>query len=139
MKKNIILTIILIFSFFFSIQTAFVENCNQTSDPLCLEKISDDLKPIKKDTDLPNTIMEMIKYLSWFLWFIAILYWLYWAWNIFSALSDDNKVKNWKTIIIRACIWLVIIFLAYPITNFVINDLLFSKEKINNTNSNQIP
>lgn len=65
-------------------------------------------------------VQDYIVYLFWFLALIAILYWIYWGFSILSAWDDEEKVSKWKTIIIQAIIWLLIIFLAWPITSFFI-------------------
>jgi len=62
-------------------------------------------------------IQDYVQYLLWFLYLLAVLYWIYWWFKIVTAAEDDDKVKSWKTIIIQALIWIVIIFLAGPIVN----------------------
>lgn len=63
-------------------------------------------------------IQNYTQYLLWFLYLVAVIYWLYGWFKILTAAEDDDKVKSWKTIIIQALIWIVIIFLAGPIVNF---------------------
>jgi hypothetical protein len=59
-----------------------------------------------------------------FLYLIAVLYWL-WGWfNILTAGWDEDKVKKWKTIIINALIWIVVIFLVGTIVELLIKAIL---------------
>lgn len=78
------------------------------------------------DQSLPNLITNWITTLSWFLALIAVCISLWWAFNILTAAGDEDKVKTGKSIIIRACLWLVAIFLVTVIINFVIG-FLFGK------------
>jgi hypothetical protein len=68
---------------------------------------------------LVGTILNAIKWLMGFLYIVAVIYWLYGWWNILTAWWDDKKVWTWKSIIINALIWLVVIFLASTIVTFV--------------------
>lgn len=129
--RKLLTSIILALSIFWLVGNAFsAENaiCDQKQDPFCLESnTTSDTKKISWTKDLSTLITDGIIYLLGFLFFVSVIYWLYWAWQIFSALNEDSKVKKWKTIIIRAAIWMVVIFSAYMITDFVINQFLFSK------------
>lgn len=59
-----------------------------------------------------------------FLYLIAVLYWL-WGWfNILTAGWDEEKVKTWKTVIINALIWIVVIFLVGTIVELVIKAIV---------------
>lgn len=132
MLKKIITTIIAILSIFCFTENTFSNNgcLSSDNDPFCLKNVQSDLKPVDDENiKLNDLIVNGIRFLLWFLWLIAVVYWLYWWINILTASSDDEKVKKWKTIILRACLWLVVIFLAYPITRFVIKEFLFNEEK----------
>jgi hypothetical protein len=52
------------------------------------------------------------------------LYWLYGGFNILTAAWEEEKVKNWKKIIINALIWLVVIFLVSTLVEFLIKAIL---------------
>lgn len=131
MLKKIFISIILWLSIFSFTENTFSDNnCNnQENDFLCISKVKDELKPVNPNLPLDKIVSNMVVYLLWFLGLLSTLYWLYWAWNIFSSASDEEKVKKWKTIIFRAAIWLVVIFSAYAITNFVIKEVIFQEWK----------
>jgi hypothetical protein len=80
------------------------------------EKINQNLFWNTNNVDI--TIQNYIVNAFFFLYLAAVLYWLYWWFLILTAASDEEKVKKWKTIIIQALIWLVVIYLAWPIINF---------------------
>lgn len=133
MKKKILVFFIAILSFFSFAENIFaaekdIEWCIGTEkDPFCTRAIKSDLKPSwDLDLSFDELVLNIVTYLLGFLGFLSTIYWLYWAWNIFSALDNDDKVKKWRTIILRACLWLVVIFAAYPIARFVIEDILFN-------------
>jgi hypothetical protein len=72
------------------------------------------------DVAIQNIISNIIA----FLYIIAVIYWLWWGFNILTAAWDEEKVKNWKKVIINALIWIVVIFLASSIVGFVLNSIL---------------
>lgn len=69
-------------------------------------------------------IQRWIVTLMTFLALAAIIYWLWWGFNILTAWGDEEKVSKWKTIIINAGIWLVVIFLAGSIVRWIITILM---------------
>lgn len=68
-------------------------------------------------------IQRVTKYILWFLALVATLFIIYswfvlltWAW-------DEEKSKKSKTIIVYSLLWIVIIFLAWPIVDFILKVL----------------
>jgi len=72
---------------------------------------------------LPVRLQEYMKFIMWFLYLIAIALALYWWFMILTASWDEEKVKKWKTILIQAWVWLVVIFLAWSIITWVLTFL----------------
>jgi len=68
-------------------------------------------------------IQKIVVYILTFLKLLAVLLIIYAWFNMLTAAWDEEKAKKSKTIIVFAIIWLLIIFLAWPITNFVIDIL----------------
>ncbi len=85
--------------------------------------------PITKWWTLINTIETWINALLGLLLFVAVIYWLWWGFNILTAAWDEEKVKKWKTILMNAVIWIVVIFMVWLIVRFVIN--LVSNNDVN--------
>jgi hypothetical protein len=71
-----------------------------------------------------EVIQRYVVNITNFLYLIAVLYWLWWGFNILTAGWDEEKVKNWKKVIINALIWLVVIFLVSTIVEFLIKAIL---------------
>lgn len=77
--------------------------------------------------DLVTDVTWIISKFAWFLMIIAIVLWIYGWFEIMSAAWDDKKVAKWKTIITQAVIWLIVIFLASSIVQFVITTILWAQ------------
>lgn len=66
-------------------------------------------------------VQKVIKYILWFIFFISVIIIIFaWAMILTSAWNDDRVEKAKKTII-YCIIWIMVIALAYPITDFVVN------------------
>ena len=78
--------------------------------------------------DLISTIQNMVWYLIWLLYLIALIINLYWGFSILTAGWDEEKVKKWRSTILRWVIGLIIIFLASTLVNWVIT--VMSSDKI---------
>lgn len=77
-----------------------------------------------------TTVQTWISFFIWFLYFIAVVFGL-WGWfNILTSSWDEWKVKKWKSIIIYAVIWIVVIFLSSSIVSFVFDSI---QKNSNNT------
>lgn len=68
-------------------------------------------------------IQKIVVYALTFLKLLAVLLIIYAWFNMLTSAWDEEKAKKSKTIIVFAIIWLLIIFLAWPITNFIIDIL----------------
>lgn len=68
-------------------------------------------------------IQDIVQYILWFLAIIATLMIIYSWFNLLFSAWDEEKAKKTKSIISYAVLWLIIIFLAWPILQFVITAL----------------
>jgi hypothetical protein len=66
-------------------------------------------------------IQRIIVYLLYFLKLVAVIIIIYAWFNMLTAAWDDEKFKKSKTMVMYAIIWLAIIYLAWPITSFIID------------------
>ena len=82
------------------------------------DKISGD---ITRTADV--VITDWVDTLSNFLYLIAVIMLMYGGFNILTAGWDEEKVKKGKTILMQAAAWLVVIFIAGSIINFIITTL----------------
>lgn len=65
-------------------------------------------------------IQRILIYLLTFLKLFAIILIIY-AWFVMlTSIGNEERFKKWKTIIIFTIIWLIIIYLAWPIVTFII-------------------
>ena len=74
-----------------------------------------------QSNDFIGTLDTMLGYIIGLLYFIAIVFALYGWFQILTAAWDEEKVKKGKTTLINATIWLIVIFLASIIINWVIS------------------
>lgn len=81
-----------------------------------------DINPwlVWSENSLEITIQNYINILLWVLYIVTILYWIYWWFKIFTAWDDDDKVKEWRKIIIQSLLGIVIIFAAGPIVELIL-------------------
>ena len=70
-----------------------------------------------------TAIQKLITNFMAFLYLIAVVYLLWWGFNILTAGWDEEKVKKWKTVIIQSWIWLLVIFLANSIVQWIMKSL----------------
>ena len=71
-----------------------------------------------------QVIQQWIVNIMGFLALAAIIYGLWGGFNILTAGWSWDKVKAWKTIIINALIWIVVIFLVGTIVRWLIDLIL---------------
>lgn len=87
--------------------------------------------------DLIFTLNNIIWYLIWLLYFIAVALWIYWWFMILTSWWEEDKVKKWKNIVLYVIYWLIVIFLASQLINWVIDimsnsDIVWWEETIGN-------
>lgn len=71
-----------------------------------------------------EVVQRYVSNILGFLYLIAVLYWLWGGFNILTAGWDEDKVKTWKTVIINALIWIVVIFLVGTLVELLIKSIL---------------
>ncbi len=135
--KKILLCIVLVFSTFFVFWEASfawnsIFNGWTTEVPYCkwdscwLEEWVDSVKnidAIEWNRSASEYIQAVVKYILSFLSLVAILVIIYAWFNLLTWIWDEEKAKKTKQIIVYAVLWLVIIFLAWPIVDFVVKIL----------------
>lgn len=68
-------------------------------------------------------IQNWVATITNFLYLIAVIVILWAGFQILTAAWDEEKTKKWKTIIIQAVVWLLVIFIASSIVNFILTSL----------------
>lgn len=77
-------------------------------------------KGIVTEGDAATIIQQWLTNLLSFLYLLAVLLGIWGGFNILTAAWDEEKVKKGKTIIIQALIWVVVIFLAGSIVEWLL-------------------
>jgi hypothetical protein len=82
-----------------------------------------DINELAKSTDAATYVTGVVKYLIWFVYLIAVILIIYAWFNILTGVWDEEKAKKSKTMILYVVIWILLIFLAWPIVDFIMNML----------------
>lgn len=92
---------------------------------------------IEKNWTAVSYIQWVISYILSFLFLVTVLI-IIWAWfTILTSAWNDDKVDSAKKIIKNSIIWLIVIFLAYPISSFIV--WTFEKAKTSDIKTNTTP
>ena len=81
------------------------------------------INELAKSTDAATYVTGVVKYLIWFVYLIAVILIIYAWFNILTGVWDEEKAKKSKTMILYVVIWILLIFLAWPIVDFIMNML----------------
>ena len=73
-----------------------------------------------------SAIQDIVSNLLKFIWIVAVLYGIYGGFLILTAWWKDDNVKKWKTILVQSFIWIVVIFLAYSIVNWILTMIVWT-------------
>jgi len=71
------------------------------------------------ENKLTDSIVHIVLYILTFTAFLSVLFTIKWWFQILTAASDDEKVKNWKKTVIYSLLWLFVIMVAYTIVDAV--------------------
>ena len=82
-----------------------------------------DIDAIETEQSFSAFIQNVVEFILWFLMLIAVLIIIYAWFNLMFWIWDEEKAKKTKQIIIYAIIWIVIIYLAWPLSDFIFNVL----------------
>ena len=73
------------------------------------------------ETEASGAVQNLVTNALKFIWVIAVLYAIYGWFLILTAGWKDDNVKKWKTILIQAAIWIIVIFLANSLVQMIFN------------------
>ena len=133
--KNIFLVLVIILSFSYytdSFWESFTDLFNSKSSNVIycswdecgldswMQAVRDWVDWIEKDRKVSTYIQDIIKYLMTFITIIAVLYIIYAWFKILTSAWEEETQKSQKKTIISVAIWIIIIWLAYSIVDFVI-------------------
>ncbi len=139
--KKIFITFLVFCSLFFlsPVQASFFDDFINDSRPeafLCdewecglqagIELARQGINDVETDRSLSQYIQDIVIFLLTFISIVAVLYIIYAGFNIIVWNGDEEKLKKSKGTIIYVLIGLVLIWLAWPITFFIIDILNIS-------------
>lgn len=111
-----------IISCFYVVSAMVLGSSNALAIDFGKNNVSDSIKWDSNSADV--TIQTLITRLLVFIGILAVVYGIYGWFLIMNAWGDDAKVKKGKTIIIQVIIWIVVIFLANSIVQFLLSKIL---------------
>lgn len=79
---------------------------------------------IETEKTASKYVQDVVAYLLWFTAFVVVVLIIYSWFIIITANGDEEKFKKAKTLIWYAILGTIIIFLAYPIANFIFDIFL---------------
>ncbi len=100
-----------------------------------LDRIDDDL--VWSDAPLEIVVQWYVSFLLGFLFLVATLIAIYGWFQVLTAAGDDDKVSQWKKTILYMIVGIVLIFLAWPILDFII-EIILSPDLAPTGNNNSI-
>jgi len=83
--------------------------------------VATDIQNIETDRTASQYIQDVVSYLLVFLAIVGVIYIIYAGFLIVTGAGEDEKLSKGKKIILYVGLGLIVIFLAYSITKFVIN------------------
>lgn len=138
MKKILfflIATFIFLFWFIFETSALDIISWDRTTIPYCtwndcgLEQwveYTQGVDGLVTNWTASSYIQRIVVYFLTFLKLVAVILIIYAWFNMLTSAWDEEKAKKSKTIIVFAIIWLLIIYLAWPITNLIIDVLTWA-------------
>lgn len=133
MKKLLllILTIVSFIWFFEPVKASMLDiftNSNEIiyckNDDCSLEKwtdiVKDGIHDIEKKRKASVYVQDIIKYLLTFVTIVAVIYIVYAWFKVLTAWWNDEEVKKSKAIIFNIFLWILIMWLAYSIVQWII-------------------
>ncbi len=110
----------------FSNKNSEIPYCQSWDKDCWLEGWIDAIKDVdntKSDEKASEFIQRIVVYVLWFLQLIAVLIIIYSWFVLLTWVWDEEKAKKTKQIITYTVLWLIIIWLAYPISKFIFDIL----------------
>jgi len=95
-----------------------------------IEQVKDTLKDSVTDRNASDYIQDVIAFLLGFIALVAVIIIIYAWFNILTWAGDEEKVKKAKMTIIYVIVGIIVIYLAWPIFNFVVNVLNWAEAEI---------
>jgi len=136
-SKLLIVLILSIWTFSVNTNAWFFDDLFQESQPkvnvVCdwgdcniqtwIENVKNSVNWIETNRSLSQYIQDIVVFILSFLSIIAVIYIIYAWFRILIWAWDEEVLKKQKSTILYVIIWMAVIWLAYPITIFIIGIL----------------
>ncbi len=93
------------------------QDCNIESG---IKNIKDSVNGIEQERTISEYIQDVVAYLLTFISIIAVIYIIYAWFRILTWAWEEEVLKKQKATILYVVIWIAVIWLAYPITKFIL-------------------
>lgn len=88
------------------------------------DKVSQGISWTTQTDGVDSTIQVVVWNIMMYIWIIAVLYGIYGGFLILTAGWKEDWVKKWKTIIFQSAFWIIVIFLANSIVQWLLGAVL---------------
>lgn len=82
------------------------------------------INDIEKERSASEYAQDIVKYILSFITVIAVIYIIYAGFNILTWAGDEEKQKKSKDIIVYVLVWILVIWLSFPIVSWLIKMVL---------------
>lgn len=96
------------------------ENCGYEA---WVNQVKDVLTDVEKTKTLSEYIQDVLIYLLTFVTIVAVIYIIYAWFKILTSNWNEDSLKKSKNTILYVVVWIIIMWLAYPIVRWIIDVL----------------
>lgn len=86
-------------------------------------QVKDVLTDVEKTKTLSEYIQDVLIYLLTFVTIVAVIYIIYAWFKVLTSNWNEDSLKKSKNTILYVAIWIIIMWLAYPIVKWIIDVL----------------
>lgn len=88
-----------------------------------VQKVKEIVENAETNKTLSEYIQDIVIYIIWFISLIAVIYIIYAWFRILVWGGSDDSIKNSRKTILHVVIWIILIWLAWSIVEFIIKIL----------------
>ncbi len=88
-----------------------------------IKEVKDNANWIVTDRKFSEYIQDVVRYLLTFVSLVWVIYIIYAWFRILTSAWDEETLKKQKNTVIYVIIWIILMWIAYPIVKFIIDAL----------------
>ena len=106
----------------FNNTTNEIPYCNDAGECWIIEWVDSiqNINAIETTRTASQYIQDVIRFILWFLALIATIIIIYAWFNMLTSVWEEDKAKKSKQMIVYAILWLILIYFAWPLIDFVV-------------------